>query len=221
VTLRLDTTRMTATLLRQDQHRPPLLAALEGSCKRQPNGDELIGWGQQPYLTEFNTSGKIVFDARFVGPNSTYRAYRFDWHATPARPPDTAVRITRRTTTVYASWNGATQVVSWRVLAGAATSALRPVAAARNRTFETAIRTPEDSAAPPSRHLAPSARYSQPPQPSMSGSGSELPSGIVTIHAAALSRLTRRLKIMGVSLAAASDPRSATTGRDRVARRDR
>jgi hypothetical protein len=142
LTLRLDARHMTAALVRQDQHRPPLLAAFEGNMQRQPNGDALVGWGQQPYLTEFNASGRIVFDARFVGPNSSYRAYRFDWHATPARPPDAAVRVKRRITTVYASWNGATQVVRWRILGGPAPTALKPIGGARKRTFETAIRIP-------------------------------------------------------------------------------
>jgi hypothetical protein len=40
---------------------------------------------------------------------------------------------------VYASWNGATQLVSWRVLAGLSASHLALVAAARRSGFETAI----------------------------------------------------------------------------------
>jgi hypothetical protein len=142
LTLNLDTTHLTATLAGQTEHRPGLLAFFEGNVQRQPNGDQLVGWGQQPYFTEFNSKGQTVFDAHFVGPNSTYRAYRFDWHATPARPPDISARVTGRTTTVYTSWNGATQVAAWRVLGGASPTALKPVASARKRDFETAIRLP-------------------------------------------------------------------------------
>jgi hypothetical protein len=40
---------------------------------------------------------------------------------------------------VYASWNGATEVASWRVLAGAAPDALQPVAVAPRSGFETKI----------------------------------------------------------------------------------
>jgi hypothetical protein len=40
---------------------------------------------------------------------------------------------------VYASWNGATSVVAWRVLAGAAPSALTPAATTAKQGFETAI----------------------------------------------------------------------------------
>jgi hypothetical protein len=44
--------------------------------------------------------------------------------------------------TVYASWNGATGVASWRVLAGAAATQLAPAASAPKGGFETSISTP-------------------------------------------------------------------------------
>jgi hypothetical protein len=40
---------------------------------------------------------------------------------------------------VWASWNGATDVAAWQVLAGSSTSALSPVATAPRHGFETAI----------------------------------------------------------------------------------
>jgi hypothetical protein len=44
--------------------------------------------------------------------------------------------------TVYVSWNGATQVTGWRVLAGPSAARLEPVATAADAGFETAIDTP-------------------------------------------------------------------------------
>ncbi|MGA2008374.1 MAG: hypothetical protein ABSH27_12550, partial [Solirubrobacteraceae bacterium] len=41
--------------------------------------------------------------------------------------------------TVEASWNGATTVSSWRVLAGASTTSLAPVTSAPRSGFETTI----------------------------------------------------------------------------------
>jgi hypothetical protein len=41
--------------------------------------------------------------------------------------------------TVYASWNGATGVRGWRVLAGASPATLAPITAATSTGFETAI----------------------------------------------------------------------------------
>jgi hypothetical protein len=43
-------------------------------------------------------------------------------------------------TTVYASWNGATEVASWRVLAGSSPTTLAPAVSSVAKTgFETAI----------------------------------------------------------------------------------
>ncbi len=48
--------------------------------------------------------------------------------------------------TVYASWNGATLVGSWRVLSGASASALHEVAQVARSGFETAIALPAGAA---------------------------------------------------------------------------
>ena len=47
-------------------------------------------------------------------------------------------------TTVYASWNGATRLVSWRVLAGPSARRLVAVGSAPKSGFETAIAVPQD-----------------------------------------------------------------------------
>ncbi len=146
LTLRLDTTHMTATLVQQDEHRPKLLAEYEGSVQLQPNGDRLVGWGEQPFITEFNARGQVVFDAHFVGLNSTYRAYRFAWSATPANPVGVAAGTTRGRTVVEASWNGATDVARWRVLGGSAPTSLVALASTPRQAFETVIRLPRAEA---------------------------------------------------------------------------
>ena len=43
--------------------------------------------------------------------------------------------------TVYASWNGATEVARWEVLAGASASSLAPAGSAARSGFETRIGT--------------------------------------------------------------------------------
>ncbi|HEY2439805.1 MAG TPA: arylsulfotransferase family protein [Solirubrobacteraceae bacterium] len=146
ITLRLDFAHKTASLVLQDEHRPGLLAEYEGSVQSLSNNDDLVGWGGIPYMTEFNAKGRAVFDARFVGANSSYRAYRFAWSGTPTTKPSVAARVDRGATTVYASWNGATQVARWRVLGGGSATALKTVAGARKTAFETAIRLPHHEA---------------------------------------------------------------------------
>jgi hypothetical protein len=139
ITVRLNSSGKTATLVSQDQHSPALSAAFEGNLEELTNGDDFVGWGQQPYFSEYNSRGEMVFDGRFVDSNSSYRAYRFPWTGTPAAPPAVSVTSAGNTADVYVSWNGATQVASWRVMAGSAADALQAVATATKQGFETQI----------------------------------------------------------------------------------
>ena len=86
--VRIDGQEKTATLVAQDLHAPALTASFEGNVQELRDGDEFVGWGQQPYFSEFDSSGQMVFDGRFVGNNSSYRAYRYPWIGTPRTPPD-------------------------------------------------------------------------------------------------------------------------------------
>jgi Arylsulfotransferase (ASST) len=139
IRVRIDGKEKTATLVAQDLHAPALTASFEGNLQALHDGDEFVGWGQQPYFSEFDSTGQMVFDGRFVGNNSSYRAYRYPWSGTPQTPPVVAALASGTTTNVYASWNGATGVSSWRVLAGPSSSALQTVAAAPKQGFETQI----------------------------------------------------------------------------------
>jgi hypothetical protein len=74
---------------------------------------------------------------------SGYRSYRalvHDWAGTPTEPPAIAVRANPAGgTLVYASWNGATDVRSWSVLAGQDATSLEVVGAQPWSGFESAI----------------------------------------------------------------------------------
>jgi len=135
--LSLNLKSMTATVAAQRQHSPALLAEFEGNVQLLPDSDDFIGWGQQPYFTDYNGRGQLVLDGRFVGTTSSYRAYEFPWSGTPAVPPAVAATTARRTTTVYATWNGATAVHGWRVLSGPSATSLRATRAVTKTGFET------------------------------------------------------------------------------------
>jgi Arylsulfotransferase (ASST) len=135
--LLLDFKRMTATQLSRTSHSPPLIANFQGNYQQIKSGDDFFGWGQQSYFTEVS-GGKVVLDGHFVGTNANYRVYCFPWSAKPGYRPAVAASAGKQDT-VYASWNGATYVSSWRVLAGSAANRLAPVASAANRAFETSI----------------------------------------------------------------------------------
>jgi hypothetical protein len=131
---------MTVRLVNQYEHSPPLLSAFEGGVQPLSGGEMFVGWGQQPYLTEFNAAGHIDFDAHFNVATSTYRAYRFPWEARPMTRPTLAIRPrSNGRASLYVSWNGATDVRSWRVLTGRSGSTLHAVTTAAKGGFETAI----------------------------------------------------------------------------------
>jgi hypothetical protein len=134
--LRLDVKRMRATLVRSFVHRPPIVSVDQANMQRLPNGNFFIGWGHQPQFTEFGPRGTIAFDGRWGrGRMDSYRAYRFRWIGRPTSPPDVALAGK----TVYVSWNGATEVRSWQLLAGPEKNRLRPVRTVSKSGFETAI----------------------------------------------------------------------------------
>lgn len=108
-----------------------------GSVQLLPNGDVFVGWGGQPYYTEYRRDGTPVLDAQYTG--FSYRAYRFPWRGEPTSLPAVAAEPTDSGILVYASWNGATDVASWEVLAGATKASLKVVATAPRIGFETAV----------------------------------------------------------------------------------
>jgi hypothetical protein len=139
LTLKLNTANHTASLVSQITRGPNFNAAFLGSTQPLAGGNELVSWGSQPYFSEYDKTGRLLLDARWPSPDLSYRAYRERWTGSPSYRPDGAVRKKRGNSTVFASWNGATQVVSWRVLAGRDGSHLKTVATKRRTGFETWI----------------------------------------------------------------------------------
>ncbi|HKH78791.1 MAG TPA: arylsulfotransferase family protein [Solirubrobacteraceae bacterium] len=142
----------TDTLLAGYEHSSPQLSSSsQGSVQALANGDTFVGWGSEPYFSEFGSGGQLLYDAHWHGSYQSYRAYRFTWTGTPARPPAIAASAASPSApvTVYASWNGATEVASWRVLAGPSPTRLTTVASAAKDGFETALVMPG-----PERYIA-------------------------------------------------------------------
>ncbi|MCL2768625.1 MAG: arylsulfotransferase family protein [Solirubrobacterales bacterium] len=133
--------RGTDTLVAQFVHPSPLRSVSQGSVQLLHGGNVFVGWGSAPFYSEFTSAGKLVFDARMPYLTASYRAYRFQWEATPSEPPAIATVAGRHGLTVYASWNGATNVAAWKLLAGPSATQLAPLTRARPTGFETAIAT--------------------------------------------------------------------------------
>ncbi len=133
----------TDTLLAEFEHpSPPLSAGSQGNVQILENGDVFIGWGAEPYFSEFSSSGQLLYDAHMHGSYQSYRAYRFAWTGVPSEPPAIAATSSGGQLTVYASWNGDTRTASWRVLGGPSAQQLSAVAGAPRSGFETAIAVP-------------------------------------------------------------------------------
>lgn len=139
IVLALDETRRRATLRHRYVHRPNALQAhAMGNAQLLDNGDLLVGWGSEPYFTEFARDGTIRFDAKLPHGGQNYRALRFPWSGAPSSPP----QLVAKERVVYASWNGATELVSWRLRTGTSAATLQDAGETRARAFETAFRLP-------------------------------------------------------------------------------
>ena len=127
----------------QYEHSPALSSGSQGSIQQLANGDMFVGWGSEPYFSEYSSSGQLLFDAHMHGSYESYRAYRFPWTGAPQDQPALAAKAASAgRVTAYASWNGDTRTASWRLLAGASAQSLAPVATVSRSGFETTLQSP-------------------------------------------------------------------------------
>ncbi|HYB29137.1 MAG TPA: MFS transporter [Solirubrobacteraceae bacterium] len=144
--LKLNTQTHTATFDGQYSHGSNFDSDYMGSVEPLANGNVFVGWGSAPWLTEYSSSGQMLLDARLPGSDITYRAMVEPWVGLPLYPPSGAARQHAGRTTVYASWNGATQVAGWGVLGSSSTGGWTPITSAPRSGFETAIPIPRSAA---------------------------------------------------------------------------
>jgi len=140
--LKIDPATHTAKLAGQYLRGSNFNVDYMGSTEPLRGGNEFVGWGSQPYFSEYSASGQLLLEGVLPGPDITYRAMVEPWVGLPLYPPAAAARHRGGRTTVYASWNGATRVAAWRVMAGAASGAMKAVATRPRAGFETAIPVP-------------------------------------------------------------------------------
>lgn len=140
---------MTAEIIAQYDH--PLgeghHSNRRGNLQVLSNGNILMGWSERGRISEHLPDGTMVstayFSPRWLG---TYRSYKVAYTGWPSARPDAAGETldvnagggTR--TTVYASWNGATEVSGWNFYK---TNPLGkhavPLGSARKAGFETSL----------------------------------------------------------------------------------
>ncbi len=81
----------------------------------------------------------MLFDGRLARGNDNYRAFRYPWTGRPALPPKVVAKTAGGKVTAHVSWNGATDVARWQLLAGPTAETMVPVAEAARSGFETAV----------------------------------------------------------------------------------
>jgi hypothetical protein len=139
----LDRERRRARLVGKYTHHPGrILSRFMGNAQVLDNGNVLVGWGSEPYITEFGPAGDIRFDARLPNGGQNYRAFRFPWVGRPSEPPKLVRRVVRSDGHLYASWNGATEVAAWQLRTGRTPDDLQPALTKPRVGFETALLPP-------------------------------------------------------------------------------
>jgi hypothetical protein len=130
-----------------------LLTSSMGNVQLLPDGHLFVGFGNDPYSTEFAPDGRVLANLEMPEGQHSYRAFRHVWEGRGQGIPSAAVRPGRDgRLRLYASWNGTTEAARWRVLGGragrgtgsadlasGAAADLRPVAEAARTGFETSV----------------------------------------------------------------------------------
>jgi hypothetical protein len=140
IVVRFDEQRMSVSLVKEYTHAHKLLAGTQGNLQVLPSGNVFIGWGGEGFFSEYSSDGKLLFDANFPPHNESYRAYRFRWNGQPSGLPSmVAERSSDHEVRLYPSWNGATEVATWEVLAGPEAEDLESIGSIPSDGFESTI----------------------------------------------------------------------------------
>ncbi len=146
VEYRLDEINMTATQVWSFAHDPVVLTTFMGSAQRLPNGNTFLSWGapytkkDTPYvftsMTEVTPDNEALFEFTFDQPYVSYRAFIFPWHGFPDTPPALVAKRDGSALTLAYSWNGATEVLGWRLYGGRDAQSLSVVEEKPKTDFE-------------------------------------------------------------------------------------
>jgi Arylsulfotransferase (ASST) len=146
ITIAVDLRTHKATLVSAITHPgPPLLSPSQGNVQTLASGNVVVDYGGVPEIAEYSKSGSLLFDEHLPYDLASYRGYRYPWSATPSYAPAVVASLnnTGEETIVHASWNGATGVAAWRVLAGSKRSSLKAQATVAASSFETETLLPK------------------------------------------------------------------------------
>ena len=107
-------------------HREGYFPGWVGSARLTSDGDLLVDWGPNRRITEIGRDGRVGLLLKLQ--RWSYRAFPARWVGRPDGAPRLAARRRGSLVDVWMSWNGATQISRWRVLAGGKPVATVPFA---------------------------------------------------------------------------------------------
>lgn len=84
----LDEVNMIATRVWEFRNDPPIYAGSQGSTRRLPGGNTLIGWGncRTVDITEVRPDGTVALELVLPPGLNTYRAFKDEWEGVAAEP---------------------------------------------------------------------------------------------------------------------------------------
>lgn len=117
--IKIDQGNRTAELIHEYTSLDKVLSPSQGSVQILPNDNVFVGWGPMAAWSEFKHSGELLCEYHFAASAffwtqrvKNYRAFKvYNWTAEPDYPPVAKTKGGK----VYVSWNGATEVRSWKL----------------------------------------------------------------------------------------------------------
>ncbi|KAK4549636.1 hypothetical protein LTR36_004937 [Oleoguttula mirabilis] len=139
----LDFEAMTATLAMQYVHPEEVYSVAQGSYQTLPNGNVLLGYGNNGVITEFAADGTVLCNAYFEpthdwtsGNVQSYRNMKFNWTGLPITEPS----LVLKDGVLYISWLGSTEVRQWLLQhSSASDSTYRELLTLPKNGFETEV----------------------------------------------------------------------------------
>lgn len=125
--IHIDHTAKHATLLKEFVSPNEFISDSQGNVQifdkaNWESSNVFCGWGSEPYISEYTPDGKMVQEGHFAYYYSSmsYRSFKFNYTTDPMDAPAAYVYAHNSSAraVVYVSWNGATEVRSWRVYKG-------------------------------------------------------------------------------------------------------
>ncbi|EZF56811.1 hypothetical protein H112_00898 [Trichophyton rubrum D6] len=99
-------------------HEHPIVSRDLGSFQALGTGHCIVHHGQIPLIEEYNKDDELVMQIRYGHDlvDASYRVHRVSWTGMPITKPSVkACRKADKDIVVYVSWNGSTDIESWKV----------------------------------------------------------------------------------------------------------